>query len=264
MDKAGASKLSTRRSNAVLVKPPQPTTKRGQDTRERLKLSLNILLQTRSYHEIGIRDITKKADLPIGVFYRYFQGKADITQEVLEEILSKFVSKVVGRSKGGKEITAIHYANQCMVALYSENPGAMRCLVEVRERGTPFENMWRRLTLDWNLRIAASIKNQFPGSDEDGATYVALAYGLAGTVDNFLFEYYVQKNSTLRVAYPYDEAVAGFLTTLWYRTLYLKNPPAKFNELRPELSLFRIIKAEKSDTNARNMKIAEVKSPSPT
>jgi hypothetical protein len=125
--------------------------------------------------------------------------------------------------------------------------------MEVHEQGTPFENMWRRLTLDWNRRIAASIAHQFPGGDEDGAIYVALAYALAGTVDNFLFEYYVQKNETLRVAYPNDEAVAGFLTTLWYRTLYLKNPPAEFNELRPELTLFRTIKAgKKSGTTERS------------
>src|SRR3546814_11028982 len=60
------------------------------------------------------------------------------------------------------------------------------------------------------------------------ATYLSLAYALAGTADNFLFEYFVLKNETLRDAHPTPEDVARFLTILWFRALYLENPPADF------------------------------------
>jgi hypothetical protein len=104
----------------------------------------------------------------------------------------------------------------------------MRCLFEVQDGMAPFAPMWRDLTLGWNQRIAASIARQFPQAFHDQAEYLALAYALSGTADMFLLEYYVHKNPVLKQAHPSDEDVARFVTTLWYRALYLKNPPPDF------------------------------------
>src|SRR3546814_12104938 len=58
--------------------------------------------------------------------------------------------------------------------------------------------------------------------------YLSLAYALAGTVDNFLIEYFVYRNPVLRQALRAEEDIARFLSTLWYRALYLDNPPDAF------------------------------------
>lgn len=248
MNEPGEKKTRTRRSNAVLVKPPPPNTSRGRATRERLMSSVADLLKERTYYDIRIEDITGRAGVRAGLFYHYFQSKADVTQEVLQNMLSAYQQEVVSRkSRAGSPLEAIHYANQLMVALYSANPGAMRCLVEVREDGTPFAEMWRALTFDWNRRIASSIARQFPCPGVGEAGFLALAYALSGAVDSFLFEYFVQKTPALRSAYPTDEAVAGFLTTLWYRAVYLKNPPIEFSGPRPELAFFQGLKFEQTD-----------------
>lgn len=217
-----------RRSNAVQVKPPPPITKRGQATRKRLKDALAKLLQTRTFHEIRLEDITHEAGVRVSLFYHYFQSKTDITHEVLSDLLDAFRGEVAGRPKGDSAVAAIHYANQRMVALYGTNPGAMRCLLEVDEAIAPFVPMWRALTLDWNRRIAANIRRQLPDAFTTEAQYLSLAYALAGTADSFLYEYFVQKNPALREAHPTEEDVASFLTTLWYRALYLVNPPDPF------------------------------------
>ena len=107
----------------------------------------------------------------------------------------------------------------------------MRCLLQVHEGMAPFAPMWREYTLEWNGRIATSIKRQFPNAFEHEAQYIALAYALGGTADNFLFEYFVQKNPLLHEAYPDHEDVAVFLTTLWHRALYLRNPPDEFTAM---------------------------------
>lgn len=206
------------------------------------------LLKERTYYDIRIEDITSRTGVRAGLFYHYFQSKADITQEVLQDLLSGYQREVVSRkSRARSPLEAIHYANQLMVALYSANPGAMRCLVEVREEGTPFAEMWRMLTVDWNRRIASSIARQFPSPGVGESGFLALAYALSGAVDSFLFEYFVQKTPALRSAYPSDEAVAGFLTTLWYRAVYLRNPPAEFSRPRPELAFFQSLKVEPTD-----------------
>ncbi|HEY9553028.1 TetR/AcrR family transcriptional regulator [Allosphingosinicella sp.] len=190
--------------------------------------ALTVLLQERAFHEIRLEDITHEAGVRVSLFYHYFQSKVDITHEVLSELLESFREQVADRPKDNSPLSAIHFANQQMVALYASNPGAMRCLVEVHDGMAPFAPMWRQLTLEWNKRIAASIRRQFPDIFPDQATYLSLAYALAGTADNFLFEYFVLKNETLRDAHPTPEDVARFLTILWFRALYLENPPADF------------------------------------
>ncbi len=217
-----------RRVNAVQVKPPPPITQRGQATRRRLKAALTQLLQGQALQDIRLEDITREAGVRVSLFYHYFQSKIDITQEVLADVLDTFRSEVSARPKDDNPLSAIHYANQRMVALYATNPGAMRCLFEVQDGMAPFAPMWRDLTLDWNQRIAASIARQFPQAFCDQAEYLALAYALSGTADMFLLEYYVHKNPVLKQAHPSDEDVARFVTTLWYRALYLKNPPDAF------------------------------------
>lgn len=219
-----------RRSNAVQVKPPPPITQRGRATRERLLAALSELLQDHAFYEIRLEDITRLAGVRVSLFYHYFQSKIDITYELLSELLEAFRGEVAGRPKDTDALDAIHYANQRMVALYAANPGAMRCLLEVSEGSTPFAPMWRELTLYWNQRIAHSIARQFPEAFKTPEEYLALAYALAGAADNFLFEYFVQKNQVLRQAQPTNDDVARFLTTLWHRTLYLRNPPEQFLE----------------------------------
>lgn len=225
---AGVGAPRTRRSNAVQTKPPPPITRRGQATRQRLKDALARLLQTRAFHEIRLEDITHDAGVRVSLFYHYFQSKADITNEVLSDLLEAFRGEVAGRPKDANPLAAIHYANQRMVALYATNPGAMRCLLEANESIAPFAPMWRELTLTWNRRIAANIRRQFPDAFRTEAEYLSLAYALSGTADSFLLEYFVQKNPVLHEAHPTAEDVATFLTTLWYRTLYLANPPDDF------------------------------------
>lgn len=263
MNEPSEQKQRTRRSNAVLVKPPPPNTSRGRATRERLMASVAELLRQRTYYDIRIEDITSRAGVRAGLFYHYFQSKVDITHEVLQDMLSGYQRKVVSRKSGAwSPLEAIHYANQLMVALYSANPGAMRCLVEVREEGTPFAEMWRRLTLDWNRRIASSIARQFPGTQGGEAGFLALAYSLSGAVDSFLFEYFVQKTPELRSTYPTDEAVAGFLTTLWYRAVYLENPPTEFTRSRPELAFFQALRSAPTDAAAASTSASSSSAPS--
>lgn len=215
------------RSNAVQSKPAPPITKRGKTTRKRLKQALNDLLQEYSFHNIRLEDITTRAGVGVSVFYHYFQSKIDITNELLSELLETYRKDVSTHAKMSP-LESIHYANQRMAALYSANPGAMRCLLEVHDSAAPFSSIWRKVTQEWNERIANNMQRQFPNAFVNRQGYVAMAYALAGTVDSLLYEYYVLKNPDLRAAHLEDEDLARFLTTLWHRTLYLKNPPIEF------------------------------------
>ena len=216
------------RANAVKEKPPKPATSRGRATRRRLKDAVAMLLRDRSFHELRLEDIAREAGVRVSLFYHYFPSKTEITREVLSDLLENFREEVAARPRSDNALDAIHYANQRMVSLYSTNPGAMRCLVEASGDAAPFAEMWRELTYSWNERIARSIRKRAPDAFRTEEEYLALAYALAGTADSFLFEYFVQENDAIRKAYPTEEEVAAFLTTIWYRALYLSNPPDAF------------------------------------
>lgn len=212
------------RRNAVKIKPPPPTTRRGQATRQQLKAALAELLRDRAYADIRLEDITSFAGVRVSLFYHYFQSKADITQEVLADLLQTFRDDVARRPRSEDPVGSIRYANQRMVELYAANPGAMRCMVGAQDGEAAFASMWRELTLEWNQRIAASIRRQFPEAFTSETEYLTLAYALAGAADNFLFEYYVHRNPVLLAACPSQAHVAEYLSILWHRTLYVANP----------------------------------------
>ena len=221
-------RLRMGRSNAVQTKPAPPTTGRGRATRERLKTALLSLLHDRPFHEIRLEDITSLAGVRVSLFYHYFQSKVDLAQEVLTEVMNEFRSEVDQSPKHAGALNSIHFANMRMVNLYVSHPGAMRCILEVRDGMAPFAPMWREMSLEWNRRIAENLTRKFTDSFQSPDQYLALAYALSGMVDNFLYEYYVLENPLLRETYRTAEDVALFLTVLWYRALYLENPPVGF------------------------------------
>ena len=242
----GGPVLPRQRSNAVLQKPPPPATSRGRATRERLKAALVSLLQQRAFHEIRLEDIADVAQVRVSLIYHYFRSKTDITYEVLADMLDSFQSDISARQMDDP-LEAIHYANRRMVELYASNPGAMRCMLEAHEDLASFSQIWRDLTLSWNRRIARSIARQFPDAFLSSAEYLSLAYALAGMVDNFLYEYYVLANPALREAHPTEDDVARFLTTVWSRALYLRNPRPEF--MKPNDGLERIGPALRHDVS---------------
>jgi AcrR family transcriptional regulator len=193
-----------------------------------LKSALLKLLQDHPFHEIRLEDITGLAGVRVSLFYHYFQSKIDLTQEVLTEIMNDFKVEVEDAPKSPGPLHAIHFANARMVNLYVTHPGAMRCILEARDGMAPFAPMWRELSLEWNRRIAESLSRKFTQSFQSPQQYLALAYALSGMVDNFLYEYYVLENPVLRETYQTPDDVAVFLTVLWFRSLYLENPPADF------------------------------------
>ena len=54
-----------------------------------------------------------------------------------------------------------------------------------------------------------------------------VAYALGGMLDSFLFEMYVDGNPLLQQAFRGTHEVALFLAILWYRQIYLRNPPTE-------------------------------------
>jgi hypothetical protein len=89
---AGGSELETVVSESFTAQlehklKKAPPKRKGDRTRERLKLGAARVLENVGYHALRIVDITEAAETSDGSFYIYFKDKKDITLCVLQEFL---------------------------------------------------------------------------------------------------------------------------------------------------------------------------------
>jgi TetR/AcrR family transcriptional regulator, ethionamide resistance regulator len=233
------------RKNSVVRNPDMPTTARGKQKREQLKAAAARVLERIGYRNMRLADIAAEAGVPMSLLYHYFSGTAQVTEEVLTDLLSQVTDATAGRLPAQDAFGAILLANQTMVDAYSRSPGLMRCLLHFDEDAAGFSKLYRAESHNWNLRVARNILGRFPNQSLEISQALMIAYALGGMFDSFLFELYVDRNPELAKALPDTERVAIFLAIIWYRSLYLRNPPEKyltefswFKSLSEEFALF--------------------------
>jgi TetR/AcrR family transcriptional regulator, ethionamide resistance regulator len=212
------------RKNAVQSIPSAPTTKRGIATRERLKKAAVLVLERQGYRNMRLQDVAEEAGLNFSLFYHYFASKAELTHEILTEFVKTFIAVEPKSVMQRDPFSAIHAANEGMASLYANSPGLMRCLVHFDEEESKFSDIFRTVTLDWHKKIAQAMHKRFPDIPADEQTLLMVAYALGGMIDNFLFERFVDCNPLLVKAFPDPSSAAHFLSIMWYRAVYLKNP----------------------------------------
>jgi AcrR family transcriptional regulator len=216
----------TDRRNAVDEKPPPPITERGNRTRDRLTAAAAKVLERVGYRSMRLADIAEEADVNVSLFYHYFSSKADITREILTELLDSRLT--TGEEAGERTRDAfdtIVEANLITVETYASTPGLMRCLLHFDEEEAEFSRLYRKVSLDWNRRVARAIAKRCPDAALSESQRLMIAYALGGMVDNFLFEMYVDRNPLVIEAFKSTREVAVFLAVLWYRALYCADPP---------------------------------------
>jgi AcrR family transcriptional regulator len=221
-----ADEPRSKRRNRVERQPDLPTTARGRETRSRLKEAARTVLERIGYRHMRLADVAAEADVPTSLLYHYFTGTAQITAEVLSDLLSELEPKVQERSGQRDAFGAILAANEIMVEAYARSPGLMRCLLHFDEDEAGFSAIYRSRTHNWNLRIARNIASRFPNEAISYPHALIIAYALGGMFDSFLFELYVDRNPELSRQFATVQDVALFLAILWYRCLYLANPPS--------------------------------------
>ncbi len=216
------------RRNAVSRKPAAPQTQRGNQTREKLKEATIRVLERIGYRAMRLSDIAAEAGVNVSLLYHYFSGKSDLTHEILLELLhSQQVQDLSGIPQTSDPFESIVRANKVMVGTYSRTPGLMRCLLHFDEEEAEFSELYRKVSVDWSHKISKDIAKRCPGVTLSEQQRLMIAYSLGGMVDNFLFELYVDRNPTLVQAFASPDEVAHFLAIIWYRTIYLANPPAE-------------------------------------
>ena len=201
------------------------TSARAQKRRELLKVAVSNVLERTGYRAMKVTDVTSQANVAVGLFYRYFPDLRSATCEVLTDFIDSIKKAVEELPVAQDRFQAVYGPTLLWAQAYERHPGLMRCLVQVADEVPEFESLWLDANEDWTRRIAKSIVRQFPNAGLNESFSLTIAYALGSMIDGLLNELYVHRNRELQMLLITPEHVAELLSAIWYRALYMENPP---------------------------------------
>lgn len=200
---------------------------KGDRTKYRLKIAAARALEEIGYQDVKVSDICAYADVALGTFYVYYRDKNEIAIEVVLEFVEHLyeMARQVGRGTG--EFEAILNTNRFFVAAYQVNPGLMQCHVQLQSQLPEFREIWRPKHLKWIEKIARSISRRGNYRPDMPGSALAVAHALEVMVFHYLYSVIVSRNSLVDGEdLSRADDLALMLSTLWYRAVYCKDPPA--------------------------------------
>jgi AcrR family transcriptional regulator len=200
---------------------------KGDRTKYRLKIAAARALEEIGYQDVKVSDICKFAEVSLGTFYVYYTDKNRIATEVVLEFVDHLYERARQVGRGRSEYDAILDTNRFFIAAYTANPGLMQCHVQMQSQLPEFREIWRPRHLKWIENLARSISRRgnyragMPGSPQ------AVAHALEVMVFHYLYAVIVSRNPLVDGEDPaHADEMARMLSTLWYRAVYGKDPPA--------------------------------------
>lgn len=209
---------------------PSKTTKtrKGDLAKETLKAAAIRVLNRSGFHQMRIKDVTAEAGVATGLFYHYFKNLETLVREIMDEHIAQFeattdIEKDVGKGEWFSRMRS-HYG--LVVKIYAEEPGLMRCIQQFAADDAKFRQRWRQ-SYNWRLQqLAQAFPKVFPEANLSEAEIQLTVYSLSGVGQDFLNEYYVERNPSLYVYNYSQDDVAEWLAALFYRGLFASNPKA--------------------------------------
>lgn len=203
--------------------------RKGERTRDRLKIATVQVLEDRGYLRTRVADICKRARVSPAAFYLYFKNREQITVEVLTEFLQEtFRQEPAPSGRSRPLFEAIYEANYTWVRSVRANAGLVRCLLQLGDQVPEFKKLNERLNHEWFMYVTQRMLSRFPGAGVDEKAVLLAVYALGGMMDELSRKVLVARDEHLQpvieAVAPSDEALAEFLSVLWYRALFGTEP----------------------------------------
>jgi len=202
--------------------------RKGERTRDRLKVATVQVLEERGYLRLRVTDICRRARVSPAAFYLYFKNKEEVTVEVLSEFLHDTFKLGSSHGRSRSLFEAIYEANLAWVASVRANPGLMRCVLQLGDTVAEFKQLAERVNHEWFELVTRRLVARFPGAAVDERVLLLAVHALGGMMDEFSRKVLVAREERLQpmveATVPSDEALAEFLSVLWYRALFAAEP----------------------------------------
>mgnify|MGYP000883633531 CR=1 FL=1 len=226
----GASPTGELAFNSLLKKKQSTgaAKRKGERTRDNLKLAAVSVLNKVGYQRMRISDICEAAGIAAGSFYVYYANKDEITVDVLTEFLNTIEETYRQGPTPKSAYEAVYRTNLVYIAAARANAGLIRCTLQFLDEAPAFAAHEHRVTHLHFKRAAEHILRHAGDAAPDPDAVMLAAYTLGGMVDELCRRLFVYKDPHLLAitdSYaPSDEEIAEFLSVMWHRALYARDP----------------------------------------
>lgn len=122
--------------------PTESTDRRIKKSKAALKHALIKLMQKQPFREISITDIVKLADLNRGTFYKHYQYKEDLFNEIIDDVIQDLVTSY-REPYQGKEIFEVSHMPSSAIRIFEHvyQHAAFYTLAVKSEASSSFQQM---------------------------------------------------------------------------------------------------------------------------
>lgn len=205
--------------------------RKGERTRDRLKVAAANILDKVSYQDLRVTDICKEAGVAPGTFYLYFENKQILTIEMLSEFVEMFDREV--RIRAQSPFESIYHANLSYIQIARRNPGFFRCVLHMSDVEPEFARFHQQISGKWYERVTSSLSRWLEIPDDKMA--LLTTHALGSMMDDWVHRFFVAKDPTLvtnvKKLKLTDEEMAEYLSVIWYRAYFGKDPDKSTTDL---------------------------------
>ena len=218
------------------VQPTETLGARGLRTRNKLKQAAKELLNERGYRTIRVEDITQRAEVAYGLFYRYFHDLREIAHELCVEIFKQVNEDSVALPFTMDRYDWIYEIHMSAIRPFAENPGVLACMFELSKEFDEFGDIWKASAHDWNLQVAKFLQKvaKFPKERSK-----QMAFVLGAMTEGVIYQDLIRHTQDLVKMGKSPEDLAEIISVMWYRAIFFESPPPEKIKVAKALLTFR-------------------------
>jgi len=214
------------KSNAADAAQRLPRTQKGWRTRERLITAAAAVINAEGYQASTVENIARKAEVPIGLYYRYFKDKTDIAFAALgkaaEEYRGGVQSLAAQRSLFGREM-AVH---ELLYETLRDNFRMLSSYFSARKEDGKLVAFFQQQTNQFMEDFYAFLTetNVVPPITRQG--FEVLGRALIGFSENTLHRNFAGLDAGVAVPTQNRSMMVRIMSELRYRALTCEDPSA--------------------------------------
>ena len=195
---------------------------RGLRSRERLKQAARELLNEGGFAQLRVQDVTARAGVASGLFYRYFHDLREIVAEVARDFFVELLTEVDPAAQHEHRYDWIYDNLVNVVRRFADNPGVLACRFGLAGDKGEFDRIWKENAHRWNLNVAEYLRRE---TGCDAAHARRMGFMLGAMTEGVVYQALIRKTEDLVEMGGKPEDIATVLAVMWYRAIYLEDPP---------------------------------------
>jgi AcrR family transcriptional regulator len=197
--------------------------RKAQQTRNRIKSAALATLNELGYRNLHITDVTRRAEVASGLFYRYFRDLRHVTHELCGDLFRDLNCRAQSVSFDLHPYDWIREMHLIAGERFADNPGLLACMFELPGEFEEFGDVWKSSAHQWNMQVAAFLQEvaRLPANPAK-----QLAFVLGAMAEGIYYQALIRRTSDMTKIGNSPATIADVIAVIWYRTIFFENPPA--------------------------------------